>query len=90
MKWEPGKFQAETPIFGQGRERKGNNMTRSAKKQPEHMLAQAARELRQAAHDIDQGNLNGPIWDAYCKLLKFNLPIWDIRLDRKIVYGGRS
>jgi hypothetical protein len=30
--------------------------------QPEYMLAQAARELRKFAHDIEQGNLKGPIW----------------------------
>jgi hypothetical protein len=32
------------------------------KGQPERMLAQACRKLRQFAHDIEQGNLKGPIW----------------------------
>jgi len=36
-------------------------MSNSAKEQPEHMVAQAARELRQFALDIEQGNLGGPI-----------------------------
>jgi hypothetical protein len=37
-------------------------MIKSQKKQLDGRIAQATRELRQAAHDIEQGRFEGPIW----------------------------